>query len=87
MEKDPALSWHVEPEDWEHHRKYAEYEEAIEEMLQRTESEWAPWTIVEATDLRWARVKVFETLIRRMEEALKRRGVAAPALRRVAGGG
>jgi hypothetical protein len=65
-------------EDWEHHRKYDEYLLAVEEMLERTETEWGPWTIVEATDRRWARVKIFKTIIRRLEEALKERGFELP---------
>ncbi len=64
LEKDPLKSWHVQPEDWEHHRKYGEYLVAIEEMLERTDTEWGPWTIVEATDRRWARVKILQTIIR-----------------------
>jgi len=76
--KDPLASWHVQPEDWEHHRKYQEYVVAIEEMLEHTDSEWGPWTIVEATDQRWTRVKIFQTIIRRLEEALKDRGFDLP---------
>jgi polyphosphate kinase 2 (PPK2 family) len=78
LEKDPLKSWHVQPEDWEHHRKYNEYLLAIEEMLERTDTEWGPWTIVEATDRRWARVKIFQTMIRHLEEALKDRGFDLP---------
>jgi len=78
LEKDPLESWHIQPEDWEHHRKYQEYLLATEEMLERTETEWAPWTIVEATDRYWARVKVFQTIISRLEEALTRRGWPLP---------
>jgi polyphosphate kinase 2 (PPK2 family) len=78
LEKDPLESWHVQPEDWEHHRKYGEYVVAIEEMLERTDTEWGRWTIVEATDRRWARVKVFETLIHRLENALQERGFSLP---------
>jgi polyphosphate kinase 2 (PPK2 family) len=78
LEKDPLKSWHVQPEDWEHHRKYNEYLMAVEEMLERTDTEWGPWTIVEATNKRWARVKIFETIIRRLEEALKERGFELP---------
>ena len=55
-----------------------EYLLAVEEMLERTETEWGPWTIVEATDRRWARVKIFETLIRFLEEALEDRGFPLP---------
>lgn len=83
MEKDKLLRWHVEPEDWEHHREYDEYAEAAEEMFARTEAEWAPWNIIEATDLRYARLKVFDTLIAGMEEALKTKGAAVPKERAV----
>jgi polyphosphate kinase 2 (PPK2 family) len=78
LEKDPLKSWHVQPEDWEHHKKYSRYLVAIEEMLERTDTEWGPWTIVEATDRRWARVKIFQTIIGRLEEALKDRGLDLP---------
>jgi polyphosphate kinase 2 (PPK2 family) len=78
LERDPLKSWHVQPEDWEHHRKYNKYLVAIEEMLERTDTEWGPWTIVEATDRRWARVKIFQTIIRRLEEALTERGHELP---------
>jgi polyphosphate kinase 2 (PPK2 family) len=78
LEKDPLKSWHVQSEDWEHHRKYKEYVVAIEEMLERTDTEWGPWTIVEATDRRWARVKIFRTIIQRLEEALSERGFELP---------
>jgi polyphosphate kinase 2 (PPK2 family) len=83
LEKDPLESWHVQPEDWEHHRKYDEYVVAVEEMLERTDTEWGPWTIVEATDRRWARVKIFGTIVRRLEKALQERGLPLPESRPV----
>lgn len=78
LEKDPLKAWHVQPEDWEHHRKYKEYLAAVEEMLERTETEWGPWTIVEATNRRWALVKVFSTVVERLEDTLKKRGLPLP---------
>jgi polyphosphate kinase 2 (PPK2 family) len=78
LEKDPLKRWHVQPEDWEHHKKYDQYVLAIEEMLERTDTEWGRWTIIEATDKRWARIKVFETIINRMEEALEKKGLPLP---------
>ena len=78
LESDPMTAWHVQPEDWEHHRKYGKYLVAVEEMLLHTETEWGPWTIVEATDWRWTRIKAFETIARRLEEALQRRGCELP---------
>ena len=78
LEQDPLESWHVQPEDWEHHHKYDEYLVAYEEMLERTETEWASWTIVEATDRYWARDKIFETITHRLEETLQKRGKPLP---------
>ncbi len=45
------------------HKKYDEYLAAIEEMLELTESEFAPWTIVEATSKWYARKKIFDTIV------------------------
>jgi polyphosphate kinase 2 (PPK2 family) len=78
LEKDPLESWHVQQEDWEHHKKYEDYVIAYEEMFERTDTEWGPWTIVEGTDRRWARVKFFSTIIFRLEEGLKERGLPIP---------
>jgi polyphosphate kinase 2 (PPK2 family) len=78
LEKDPLESWHVQPEDWEHHKKYDQYLIAYEEMFERTDTEWGPWTIVESTDRRWARVKIFQTINFRLEDALTDRGIPLP---------
>lgn len=75
IEKDPLESWRVNKEDWRRHKRYDEYLEAIEEVLEVTESEFAPWTIVEATSRWYARVKVFRTIISALEARL---GVDAP---------
>ena len=80
LEKDTLESWHVQPEDWDHHAKYDEYLIAYEEMFERTDTEWGPWTIVEATDRRWCRVKVFETIVCRLESALQDRNIEVPQL-------
>jgi len=39
-------------------------------MLERTNTEWGPWTIVEATDRYWTHVKIFQTIIASLEERL-----------------
>ncbi len=73
MREDPAERWKVQKEDLRRNRQYGQWREAVEEMLARTSTPACPWTVVEATDRRWTRVKVFETLVARMEEALARR--------------
>jgi polyphosphate kinase 2 (PPK2 family) len=76
MQEDPLQSWRVTKEDRARQRKYDEYLVAVEEMLETTEAEHAPWTIVEATSRCWARKKIFDTIIAALEHRL---GRAAPA--------
>lgn len=78
LEADPLTSWYVQPEDWEHHAHYDTYVTAIEEMLERTDTEWGPWTLVEATDRRWTRYRILTTLVTRLETALEARGLPLP---------
>ena len=81
LEKDPLESWRVTDEDWERHRKYDDYLVAAEEMFERTDSEYGPWTIIEATNRWFARRKIIDTLIRVLENRL---GDAAPPPRKPA---
>ncbi|HEY7530422.1 MAG TPA: phosphate--AMP phosphotransferase [Gemmatimonadota bacterium] len=75
LDEDPTLTWKVTHEDWVRHRKqYDDYAEAIEEMLAKTSTTAAPWTIVEAEDDRYAAVKIHETIIRAIEDAARARG-------------
>ena len=82
MEHDRLERWKVEKEDWRRNKRYDSWVEAIEEMLAKTDTPQCPWTVVEASDARWTRVKVFETLVRHMEEALARRQQAPAAVSR-----
>jgi polyphosphate kinase 2 (PPK2 family) len=68
--QDPLTAWQVTAEDWDHHSKYDDYVLAVEEMLERTITEWGPWTIVEATDRYHTHVKIFQTIISALEERL-----------------
>jgi len=70
LQADEATSWRVTERDWRQNHCYDEHRAAADEVLARTETEWAPWTIVEAHDVRWARVKIFETLIDHLEREL-----------------
>ena len=77
--KDPLLRWKITKQYKRHHRQYDRWLDAVEEMLAKTDSPHAPWTVIEANDLRWARARVFQTLVERIEQALERRK-AMPAL-------
>lgn len=78
MERNEHESFRVTRKDWKAHRKYRKYCEAIEEMLERTSTPWAPWTVVPATDRRYSRVKVFETLADALQRRLGERPAAGP---------
>ena len=71
--KDPALKWKITKEYRRHHRDYDRWAAAVEEMLAKTDAPHAPWTVVEANDLRYARVKVFQTITDRIEDAIAKR--------------
>ena len=57
-------------EDWRNREKWDQYHDAIGDMIDRTSTPYAPWTLVEAQDKHWARVKVLETLCDRLEKEL-----------------
>jgi polyphosphate kinase 2 (PPK2 family) len=59
----PYKAWKLTDEDWRNRDKWDLYEAAVEEMLLKTSTLTAPWTIVEGTDKRWARVKVLRTVV------------------------
>ena len=77
---DPLKSWKLTPDDWENRRKRPQYLEAIEEMLKRTDHEAAPLELVEAESKRYARVRVMETVISRIEAGMRAAAVEPPAL-------
>jgi polyphosphate kinase 2 (PPK2 family) len=79
---DPLLRWKITKEYRRHHKQYNRWVKAVEEMLAKTDTPSAPWTIVEANDLRWARVRVFETIVERLEETLSRRKALPTAVSR-----
>lgn len=75
LEKDPLTAWRVQPEDWHHHKQYDEYMLAVEEMLENTETEWGPWTIIAATSQPYTFWKAYTTIIAALEKSLRARGI------------
>ncbi|MBI3901671.1 MAG: polyphosphate:AMP phosphotransferase [Nitrosomonadales bacterium] len=62
----------ITEEDWRNREKWDAYEQAICDMVDRTSTEAAPWTLVEANDKNFARIKVLKTLCQRIESAMKK---------------
>ena len=63
--------WKLTDEDWRNRRKWNQYHEAVNEMFARTSTRTAPWTLVEANDKYYARLKVIRILIDRLKMALR----------------
>ena len=66
--------WKITDEDWRNRRKWNAYVAAVNEMVTRTSTGRAPWTLVEGNDKRYARLKVVQTLADRLKGAAARRG-------------
>jgi polyphosphate kinase 2 (PPK2 family) len=74
-EKDPYRAWKLTDEDWRNRGRREEYEAAVEEMLERTDTAVAPWHVIAAENKRWARVAVVRTVSEAIEKALHARGI------------
>ncbi|WP_419574144.1 phosphate--AMP phosphotransferase, partial [Phascolarctobacterium succinatutens] len=67
---DPNKQWKITDEDWRNRDKWDAYEAAVNEMLVRTDTSYAPWTVVEGNNKYYARLKVLKTVIDLFERKL-----------------
>lgn len=72
-EMTPEKQWKITDEDWRNREKWDQYEVAVNEMLLRTSTTYAPWIIVEGNDKHFARVKVLETVVDAIEKQVKKK--------------
>lgn len=61
----------IGPEDWRNRRRWSAYQRAVEDMVARTSVPWARWTIVEAEEKRFARIKVLRTVLAALDRGLE----------------
>jgi len=66
----PYKSWKLTDDDWRNRENWGVYEALVEEMLLRTSTLSAPWTIVEGNDKGWARVKTLRTVVEMLAREL-----------------
>jgi polyphosphate:AMP phosphotransferase len=71
-EHTPFKSFKITAEDWRNRKKWGAYEQAVCDMVDRTSTEIAPWTLVEAEDKRFARIKVLKTIVARLKKGMGR---------------
>lgn len=68
---DANKTWKITGDDWRNRLKWDDYKAAVDEMLYRTNTRDAPWTIVESNDKYYSRIKILQTVIDSMEKAIK----------------
>jgi polyphosphate kinase 2 (PPK2 family) len=69
-ENTPYKSWKLTPEDWRNRANWSEYHSAVDDMVLKTSTPRAPWTIVEANDKYYARIKVLRTVVDKLSKEL-----------------
>jgi polyphosphate kinase 2 (PPK2 family) len=62
-ESDPAKQWKITEDDWRNRSKWEAYEAAIQDMFRYTDTDTAPWTVIESNDKYYSRMKVLETIL------------------------
>ena len=70
-QNNPEKQWKITDEDWRNREKWDLYEEAIDEMLQKTSTTFAPWHILESVDKKYARIKALRIIVEELEKVLK----------------
>ena len=60
----------ITDEDWRNRKKWPQYERAVNDMVERTSTDTAPWNIVASDDKLWSRIEVLEKLVERLEKEL-----------------
>lgn len=66
----PSKQWKLTDEDWRNRDKWGAYETAIDDMMKYTNTEYAPWTIIEGKDKHSARIAVLEEFVRAAKASL-----------------
>ena len=67
---DPLKQWKITDEDWRNRAKWDEYEKHVGVMMRSTNTDHAPWTVVDSNDKKYARVKVLKTVVGALREEL-----------------
>ena len=70
IDKDTQLERFTLRQDWRNREKWDQYETAVNEMLQKTSTTYAPWHIIESVDKKYARLKTLEIIVDAIEKAI-----------------
>ena len=67
----PEKQWKITDEDWRNREKWPQYEQAVEDMLQKTSTSYAPWHIIESVDKKYARIRTLQIVTDALEKAVE----------------
>ena len=71
-QNNPEKQWKITDEDWRNREKWDLYEEAVNEMLQKTSTAYAPWHILESVDKKYARIQALKIIIDEIEKVIQK---------------
>ncbi|EOT28692.1 polyphosphate:AMP phosphotransferase [Eubacterium sp. 14-2] len=66
----PEKQWKITEEDWRNREKWDLYETAVNEMMKKTSTTYAPWHVLESNDKKYARIKALRIVIEEIEKVL-----------------
>lgn len=62
----------ITDEDWRNREKWPAYQRAVDDIVAKCSTEFAPWTLVAGNDKKFARIQILKTIVRRLEQAIGR---------------
>lgn len=71
LEANPKTSWRVRPKDWKRHRQYKPHMDKVLQMVEETDAPYARWEIVDTANIRKAAIKIYHTIIEKLEAAIR----------------
>ena len=69
-QENPQKQWKITDEDWRNREKWDAYESAVDEMIKKTSTAYAPWHILESVDKKYARLRALKIVIEELEKVL-----------------
>ncbi len=66
----PEKQWKITEEDWRNREKWDYYETAVNEMMKKTSTTFAPWHVLESNDKKYARIKALKIVVEEIEKKL-----------------
>jgi polyphosphate kinase 2 (PPK2 family) len=69
-EDTPYKRFKITAEDYRNRKRWPQYQRAVNEMVERTSTDRAPWSVIASDDKLYSRVQVIETVVQRLEKAL-----------------